>query len=1278
MSDFKGTIAPLNGKNYSTWKIQCRMTLIKDGLWSIVIGTETLPEGNAEAIRKFNTRRDKALAIIVLSVDTTLLYLLGNPEDPKAVWLKLEEQFQRKTWANRLYLRRKLLSLRLLEGGSVNDHIKEMTEVFEELCVVGDAVSDEDRVVYLLASLPDSFNVIVTALEAQSESVPKWELVTERLLHEEAKQQEKSVKPDSKALATSEDRSFHKKIRCHFCHKLGHMKKDCRKFHRWTKSKKQEANPTKVADNDVLVVTQALTSSCKGDWIIDSGATCHMSNDESFFVEMKKLSVPQNVMLGDGCSLKGIATGNVLLETLLPDGKTTHCTLSNVLLVPELSYSLLSVSKAASAGKITKFDKRGCEIMNAQKKVIGFATRVGNLYYLEHCHKPQSVNNASSNNQEKLWHRRFGHLGEQNLCRLARNKLVKSFDYNTRNSIGFCETCVKGRHHCTPFSSSKTKTTQPLELVHSDVCGKMSEKSLGGANYFVSFTDDKTRYSWIYTLKTKDQVFDRFVQWKTLVEKQTGHVVKILRSDNGGEYTSNKFKSFLKAEGIRHERTIPKTPEQNGVAERFNRTVVESARSMLLDAALPKSYWAEAISTATYLKNRSPSRAIHGKTPYEEWYGEKPNVDCFRVFGCEAYAHVSKDERQKLDSKAKKCVMLGYGDETKGYKLYDRTNKRVIYSRDVKFNEEPIQHLEPSEESDCSGVEISRPTETDSDEGDMPSEVHVEDAPAMEEETVQLRRSTRSRCQPDYYVQQCHITDTPSTYQSASTSSEKQEWRKAMKSEMKSLEDNDVWDLVNLPSGRKIVGSKWVFKKKIGPNGTVERFKARLVAQGYTQKFGTDYDETFCPVVRQESLRTILALSAKFDLKLHQVDVTTAFLNGSLKEEVFMRQPEGFECPGSENLVCKLKKSIYGLKQSPRCWNTTLDQYLKRCSFTQSKADPCIYFKDAGGENPCYIGVYVDDIIIAAKLDHQIQQVKDSLSQQFELKDLGQLKYFLGMSISRNVESGHILINQPAYIKRILEVFGMQDCKSVSTPISNTSKLEKSSVEDECIDQHKYQSAIGSLLYLAVCTRPDISYAVSTLAKFTLKPNNKHWTALKRIFRYLQGTKTLGLKYSRNSEISGIVGYSDADWAGDVAERRSTSGYMFLFNGGPISWKSQRQKCVALSTAEAEYVALSSAAQESIWLTQLLSELTRASETPMVIHEDNQSTIAMARNPQYHGRAKHIEIKHHFIRDQVAYGTIELVYCPSSQMIADMLTKGLNCDSLIYLRTQSGMFDNVK
>ena len=335
-------------------------------------------------------------------------------------------------------------------------------------------------------------------------------------------------------------------------------------------------------------------------------------------------------------------------------------------------------------------------------------------------------------------------------------------------------------------------------------------------------------------------------------------------------------------------------------------------------------------------------------TPFEAWTRKKPIVGHLRVFGCDAYAHISKDERHKLDSKARKCILLGYGKYTKRYWLYDPKRGKVIYGRDVQFNEtERVAQQQSIEHETKQHVELDFTSDSAAT-----IDTSQNEAPSNEVEEPALRRSEGERQPPDYYgarVNAAHmLPKDPVTIEDALTSPDKSKWRHAMEMEVKSLKENDVWELVELPKDRKAVGSKWVYKIKTSADGTIERYKARLVAQGFSQKFGTDYDETFCPVVRLESLRTLISLSVQCGLKHHLIGVTTAFLNGELEEEVYMKQPKGFIANGQEHLVCKLKESIYGLKQSPRCWNAALDNQLMKIGFVQAASELCIYMDSEG------------------------------------------------------------------------------------------------------------------------------------------------------------------------------------------------------------------------------------------------------------------------------------------------------------------------------------------
>ena len=666
---------------------------------------------------------------------------------------------------------------------------------------------------------------------------------------------------------------------------------------------------------------------------MDSGATCHVCHDCSLFTELQHLKKPLDIILGDGRTLKATGCGSVIL-ILESDSLKRRCKFHNVLYVPELTYNLLSVSKAVDKGISFTFNESECVIKDSNQKLITIATKVGSLYRVAGTKPKDQVYSVAKKNdcssKEDLWHRRYGHLGVKSLQQLSRDNMVEGFDYNASNDISFCEPCLKGKHQRSqlPLYSEKRKW-KPLELIHSDVCGKISSKSLGRAEYFVTFIDDKTRYVWAYAIKKKSDVFQKFCEWKAEVEKSLGQSVKIFRTDNGGEFTSDEFEKYLKKEGIKHQLTVPKCPEQNGVTERLNRTLVEMMRSMLADSELPKSFWAEALATAIYLRNRSPTKPVEGKTPYEAIYGEKPKVENLRVFGCTAYSLIPKDERHKLDFKARKCIFLGYPCNRKGYRLYDQSIRRVIHSRDVRFNES-VCGFEKNSTPDAA---ITDPMMVESTSAESKSLADDSSEPAVEKQTANneerteenssepeggnaeptVRRSQRETRRPNFYGELVNTAKTvsePITVEEALSCSEKQNWKEAMKDEFQSLQANQVWDLVTPPKDCKVINCKWVFKCKLGEQGQVERYKARLVAQGYSQRPGIDYEETFSPVVRFESVRSVIALAAHGNMKLHQMDVKTAFLNGELHEEVFIKQPEGFVEKDKENLVCRLKKSI--------------------------------------------------------------------------------------------------------------------------------------------------------------------------------------------------------------------------------------------------------------------------------------------------------------------------------------------------------------------------------
>ena len=481
-----------------------------------------------------------------------------------------------------------------------------------------------------------------------------------------------------------------------------------------------------------------------------------------------------------------------------------------------------------------------------------------------------------------------------------------------------------------------------------------------------------------------------------------------------------------------------------------------------------------------------------------------------------------------------------------------------------------------------------------------------------------------------------------------------------MDEEMTSLHQNQTWKLIPLPKDKKAIGCKWVYAKKEGAPGKDSiRYKARLVAKGYAQKEGIDYNEVFSPVVKHASIRILLALVAQFDLELVQLDVKTAFLHGTLDEEIYMSQPDGFKVPGHENWACKLSKSLYGLKQSPRQWYKRFDSFMINQKYTRSQFDHCVYFRKLQDGTFVYLLLYVDDMLIASKNKREIDRLKAQLSSEFEMKDLGEAKKILGMEIKRDKVKGTISLTQTQYLKKVLQRFGINDkAKPVSTPLAPHFKLSalmspSTEYEREQMNHIPYANAVGALMYAMVCTRPDISHAVSMVSRYMHNPGKGHWQAVKWILRYIQGTVDIGLKFEKDRNVGKhLVGYVDSDYAGDLDKRRSTTGYVFTIAGGPVSWRSTLQSTVALSTTEAEYMAVTEAFKEAIWLHGLVEDLGIV-QKQVEVFCDSQSAICLAKNQVYHGRTKHIDVHFHFIREIVDEGNILL----QKIRTADMLTK---------------------
>jgi hypothetical protein len=1288
-------IEKLDSGNWISWKFQMKHLLMARDLWTVVDGSESLPTGERE-LNEYSRRVQKAMATLVLSVTSSKLYLITSCETPKDVWSNLRGHFEKDSLTNKIYLKKQYFRLEMKAGSSVEAHLKKMKDITDKLDAIGAPVADEDKVVTLLGSLPSTYSTLVTALEARGDDLT-LSYVQQAVIHEEQKlngRDEKSSLKDEALVGARKTYSSKKKsVQCFKCKKFGHFKINCPEVKSDSSVRNHKAKVMEDEFDEALKgieVDVSKSATRKSSWIIDSGASSHMTWENTYISDFRELSPPQKVGLGDGRTVDAVGIGKIRMNMELDDQKMKSAVLYDVLYVPRLSCNLFSVKAAAQRGKRIKFGHHRCWIDGPNGDLCAKGTLKDKFYRLD-CSPMESASVATAG-QIDLWHQRFGHVNGTQLKEMVQKKLVEGVDRIQHTELDFCEGCINGKMQRNSFKPvGAVKSTRKLQLVHSDVCGPMQTESIGGCKYFVTFIDDYTRYCHAYFLKRKSDVFEKFKDFQTMIENETGRKIVTFRSDRGGEYLSSEFDRYLKMQGVKHEVSVAKCPEQNGVAERMNRTLMESARSMLSHSGLSNMYWAEAISTAVYLRNRLPTAAFKEKTtPYEKWHERKPKVDHLKVFGCVAYSHIADDERKKLDAKAEKLRFLGYSSESKGYRLYDEKKHQIKIRRNVKFNEADFtlerKYVVPSVGDSDVDIVNKQP---DNDDPHMPD---VDARPEMDHmntpEKASLRRSGRERRSPvrygiDEYVDSAtidhevhhvayHVSQVkePVTLTEALNGDQAFEWKAAADAEFNSLMKNETWELVRLPKGRKPVSCKWVFKVKYGNDGQIDRFKGRLVARGFVQEYGIDYDETYSPVVRFTSIRTLLAFAAERKMMIHQMDVVTAFLNGILEEEIYMEQPEGYTKPGEEDLVCKLKKSLYGLKQAPRCWNRAFTEYMQHMGFKQSNADQCVFIRS--GSSLAVVAVYVDDLIILTETEEEMKKVKSDFERKFMMKDMGELHYCLGINIVVNKDEGSVCVNQYQYISNMLKKYGLEDANPAPTPADVNVKLEKNDGVSQKADQKAYQSLVGSLLYASVGTRPDIAQAVGAVCKFNANPSEAHMTAAKRILRYLKGTATLCLKYQHTGEMK-VIGYSDSDFAGDMDDRHSTTGNIFICAKGAISWLSKKQPTVSLSTTEAEYVALSCATQEVIWLRRLLSDLEVNINEPMVMMEDNQGAIALAQNPVKHSRTKHIDVKHHFVREAIQDGFISLQYCNTKEMVADTLTKPLPKCQFQRLRASMGI-----
>ena len=1234
---------PMDGNNYSEWKTNLYIVLDFEKLKFVLTTPKpNEPAANAsDQVRKDYENWDKAnisvRCYILASVASHLKGQISHLESGAEMIQTLDKMFAQSTSSLRQAAVRAIMNTRMT-GGSVRDHCLKMMSHLNQAEVLGMKMEQRSQIDFIFESLPDRFTQFKVNYNMNKIDLTPTELMHELESAERAFGKSGGVhmtegstfKPKGKPKGGKKNKNKQKgqvpvtkttamkkpKGKCFKCGQKGHWKQNCPQI-----AKKQGMG-------NLNVVEACLVENYNDKWIIDSGATNHVCYSLQWFRQTSLVGQEQRFLrLGNGEHVSVKALGQV---ELFFNNDRTLC-LVDCLYVPDFKRNLISVSCLFEQGLTVEFNS--FITIRSSTSVICTGDLIDGLYYLspmsydvliteivdkhDHLAKKRKVSNETY-----LWHLRLGHINPNRIHGLVKSGILTSLDFEP---IPVCESCLEGKMTKRPFKAKGYRATKPLELVHTDVCGPINVQARGGYEYFVTFTDDYSRYGYIYLMRQKSETFTKFREYKAEAEKQLGLHIKELRSDRGGEYLSGEFKSYLTQEGIVSQLSAPGTPQQNGVAERRNRTLQDMVRSMLSYSSLPISFWGYAIETVMYLLNLVPSKTVP-KTPTELWKGRKPSLSHIRIWG--APAHVLRKDPNKLESRTEVCMFVGYPKGTRGGLFYSPSDKKVIVSTHATFLEEDyISNFKPKskiilEELDSAQEQTEPPV----------SWPLIPLIPMHVQRGENVPEGEQAQIEP---VEQDPIQVEP-------------EPEEPVQEELVPLQAQN-----NEPQPVELRRSDRVRRKP-----------ARYVLLGESyQVIAIDNEETFSPVAMLKSIRILLAVAASLDYEIWQMDVKTAFLNGNLNEDIYMQQPEGFKAKGKEHMVCKLQRSIYGLKQASRSWNIRFDQAITSFGFEKSPDEPCVY-KRIQAQKVVFLVLYVDDILLIGNDKQVLSGVKGWLHKQFDMKDLGEANYILGIKLIRDRKNKLLALSQASYIDKILVRFNMENSKRGSLPFRHGIHLSKEQSpktpeQKERMSRIPYASAVGSLMYAMLCTRPDICYAVGVVSRYQSDPGEEHWIAVKHILKYLRRTRDYMLVYSSGSLET--IGFTDSDFQGDIDSRKSTSGYVFTLYGGAVCWRSIKQTCVADSTTEAEYVAASEAAKEAVWLKKFIMDLQviPSAGRPITLYCDNSGAVAQSKEPRYHKKQKHIERKYHLIRDIIERGDTVVTKIASEENLADPFTKAL-------------------
>ena len=1139
-------------------------------------------------------------------------------------------------------------------------------------------------------------------------------------------------------------------------------------------------------------------------WIMDSGASNTYTFNESAFIPGTLQQYSGKVTIGDGKALPITGKGEIYVNVARNE-KLERVRLKNVYLVPSLTCQLLSLGTTTERNCYYQGTQDGINVFkreNSRLTLVGKRRNNGIVELAQHlptnctdicntalasiddeCLITAKTKSTPQHGSLYYWHLALNHRHPDDIRFMAKNNIVEGLSI-TDDSWPGCNACNMCKITRTPQATSSephNSDSYHFDTIVGDVIGKINLPTINDESYISILMDLRTRYVSVQLLTscTSEEILGHLNKFVALIERQPDLIrqhgfrkIRCLRTDMASYYTSNVITSALALNGIIHQFSAPYFPEQNGHAERVNRTIIEATRTVLHQSRLQPRLWGEVMKSVAQIYNVTNHSALKKSTPHESLFGEKPTINLVHPIGSTCF--YTERNTPKFLPKASQGILIGYNAFSKAYRIWNEIDEKIVISYNVKFenvdqpeettmqneqNEqnEPVlvSQTEPPNESDSlvyvpetlsdpDEIPPQAPTETEQDveNNDMPSASTAPDAIDQQQEPSAPSRPSLPRLAKDRALEHlinnrraafvthtpdqlsdlecdtlpnlfnqclqalshqdesletaydinrytlsakyddlfennfdCHalqaaqelLNDSPTLHE-AINGPNSSEWLDAIQTELATLWNAETFEVIpksSVPPGQRIITAKLHLKVKTDPVRELIQFKARLVVRGFCQVAGIDYKEIYSPVANFKSILMLLTLGASQDLEIHQMDFNAAFLNASIKEDVYVEPVGTYDGRVPPNHVYKLKKTLYGLKQSPREWWLLLEKSLRNVGWTPTLTDNCVFFRTTNGSTE-YLAVYVDDVIIMSPSVDLVSKAKSELAAMFKSKDLGELSYILGVKVTRDRKNKTISLDQSSLISKYSSRFCITN---VATTPGYWKEIPPAILSSSpTFTTTEMQIRIGALLHLSTRTRPDISYEVNRLSRYVSKPTQQSSCELLRIFEYLLQTSNHALVLDGTHDITTITTYTDANWGGTQqglqTDGKSTSGTITMIGNSPVCWSSRKQNCVSMSTMESELIALSSGCQDSLWARNLLRELLPTSLISIKIMCDNLPTVLQTQNLSNKPIVRHIDLRYHFARDLVNKGILSVNFVPGKQNPADLLTKSLGPSTL--------------